>query len=210
MKKFVILFSILALFATTTGLAMADFVPQATPQQNAVATEVACDGSVVTPTNNTTCGNTLYNQALKDLGVGTDGCYFDGQYTVNTLSCKGLPPPPITDCSGVFQGGLLSPVETSVEFNGFATIYAFRSDAGGCGSVWGGFHIDNASFHFIEDLSISSSTESVGIYPGTPARTVGQNDWTSTDMLPYIPGVTYSVIGHVDGQIFRASFTIPQ
>ena len=153
------------------------------------------------------------NDAITTFGLGKDFCFFEGQYAVKTQTCNHQFPPPINNCSGVFKGGLLSPVMATAELGGFATIYGFRSDAGGCGGVWGALHIDTNSTHTVSQVNIADQggdaiDQAEGAIVTLP-RSASLNEWTSTYMIDYVPGHTYLASATVDGQFVQATFTIP-
>lgn len=233
-RKYLIVLPLLFLLIASVGIAFArSNVSTPPPEFNAAATDFAavCPTNLVTPepapaiacdklandgaTAVTTYGQDQYNQALKDLGVGKDYCFFAGQYAVNHQSCNGQEPPPINNCSGIFKGGLLSPTLATATLNG-VTIYLFQSNAGGCGGVWTGAHGDTSVQHTIGDVSIADESSDAdgfqtqhAIASQVTPRQVGLNDWTSTYMIDYVPGHTYQASATVDGLFVTASFTIP-
>ena len=204
MKKFLLLLSLLFLSlgsVATVALARANV---ATQQSTAVAAEVACDAATPTPTpaHSTACGNVLYQQAVADLGVGKGVCYFDGQYTVNSKGCDGLEPPPINECNTTALTSTLDIVHEVLAVIPVGTVgrlFVFKTDAGGCGSVWTAYH-DEGGTHLVNDVSIVDQSELTTEHglDGTD-KTKSVNGWESTFMLGYVPGVHYHAQVTVDG-----------
>ena len=142
-----------------------------------------------------------------ELGLGKGACFYDGQATglsTNTKSCVGVAPPPANKCNpnGIENSTLdvLHEVRDVVDIGGYARLFLFQSDAGGCGSVWAAVHVDSGC-HAVTSVSITDNFN-------TPAASQGGLDangvfkcapsWESTYMVDGESGSTATATATVD------------
>ena len=142
-----------------------------------------------------------------ELGLGKGACFYDGSATglsTNTKSCIGVAPPPDVNCnpSGIQNSTLdvLHEVRDKVDIGGYASLYLFQSDAGGCGSVWAAVHIDSGC-HAVTGISITDSflpssasgLDANGVFKCAPS-------WESTYMVDGESGSTATATATIDFQ----------
>ena len=142
-----------------------------------------------------------------ELGLGKGACFYDGLATglsTNTKSCVGVAPPPDVNCNPAsIQNStldVLHEVRDKVDIGGYASLYLFQSDAGGCGSVWAAVHID-AGCHAVSSINITDSfngsieggLDSNGVLKCAPS-------WESTYMVDGESGSTATATATIDFQ----------
>src|SRR5260370_153297 len=120
----------------------------------------------------------------------------------STDSAISLEPPPINECNTTALTSTLDVVHEVLAVIPVGTVgrlFVFKTDAGGCGSVWTASHNEGGT-HLVNDVSIVDQSELTTEHglDGTD-KTKGVNGWESTFMLGYVPGVHYHAQVTVDG-----------
>lgn len=193
-KKFIVLFALL-LCIVGSGVAFAAS-NTSQPAKPIVCTlnPADCTGNVVQP------AATAYLQVLKEAGYGQDECYADGSLGVGVSCDTGLKPPPVGGhCNGVNGGGMLSPVYKEADINngfGLEKQYLFKSLD--CYALWGAID-DVTGTHTVTSVTLTDTTTSRVETAFLAPRTTNPGDWTSTFMMSFVPGDSYTVDVQTDG-----------